>query len=560
MKVIVQGQGEVTLTQREFVASGGEGSIYSKGVTAYKVYTDPSRMLPVGKIAELAAIHDPDVIKPEKVLLDPKGNRPIGYTMRFVSDAVPLCQTFTRAYRDREGLDHATMFGLVRTLQERVDHIHQAGMLVVDLNEMNFLVDKGHQEVYAIDVDSYQTKSYPATAIMPSVRDWTVQGHDFTELSDWFSFACVAYTMFRGIHPYKGKHPTIHGLEERMRANASAFDPSVTVPKVAYPEDVIPPAYRAWFRAVLQDGKRLPPPTDPNHTISVTLTPPTFVAGAGLTISDLLLFQEDILAYEESGGVAVVGTATGIYLGTRKVLGPTPVRAIGFSPKNNRPIAAWVEGGRLRLHDLVGGRAISLDLVADALMGYHGRIYVRTGERLLEIVLTDMSSGVVASTRNVANVLEKATHVYPGVVVQNLLGSVFVHVFPRAGASHQIRVPDLDGVRIVDARHDGRILMVVASVAGRFDRLTFLFAEDYDTYQTLPVVRDITPSGLNFVTLDSGVLVHLTEVEEIEVVSLTSGKTRTVRDPALGNDMRLVQHAGRVAFIRGSKVCSMSLR
>ena len=47
MKVTVQGQGQVTLLQSDFVAAGGEGSIYCKGTTAYKIYADPKRMLPL---------------------------------------------------------------------------------------------------------------------------------------------------------------------------------------------------------------------------------------------------------------------------------------------------------------------------------------------------------------------------------------------------------------------------------------------------------------------------------------------------------------------------------
>lgn len=120
MKVTVQGQGQVTLLQSDFVAAGGEGSIYCKGTTAYKIYADPKRMLPLGKMTELAAITDIDVIKPDVVLLDTKSSSPVGYTMRFVPDTMPLCQVFTRAFREREGLDHATMLRLVQALQARV--------------------------------------------------------------------------------------------------------------------------------------------------------------------------------------------------------------------------------------------------------------------------------------------------------------------------------------------------------------------------------------------------------------------------------------------------------
>ena len=267
MKVTVQGQGDVNLDQKDFIAAGGEGQVYCRGQTAFKIYLDPARMLPLGKIQELSRIQDPDVIKPERIILDPKQHNPIGYTMRYVADTLPLCQIFTRTFRERNGIDHSKMLALVQHIQHMVDHIHDAGVLLVDLNELNFLVDSQFKSVYSIDVDSFQTAGYPATAIMPSVRDWSVQGNHFTEGSDWFSFACVAYQMFTGIHPYRGKHPTVSTLEDRMRQNISVFDPTVHVPKVVYTPDIIPSGYREWFKAVLQNGLRVHPPTNPMDAI-----------------------------------------------------------------------------------------------------------------------------------------------------------------------------------------------------------------------------------------------------------------------------------------------------
>jgi hypothetical protein len=560
VKVIVQGQGEVSLTQKEFVASGGQGSIYARGTTSYKVYHDPNVMPPTGKITELAAIRDPNVIKPERLLLDPKKNTPIGYSMRFIRDAMPLVQVFTRAFREREGLDHPKMLALVRSLQNLVTHVHQSGILIVDLNEMNFLVDTAFREVYGIDVDSYQTRSYPATAIMPSVRDWTVKGHDFTELSDWFSFACVAFQMFTGIHPFKGKHATVHGLEERMKAGISIFDPSVSVPKVVYPVDVIPPGYRAWFKAVLQDGQRLPPPVDPGTFVATAVLVRTILSGASLDINELAAFTAQVLGYIENGGAVVTGTTEGVFLNGRKVLGPTPVRGVGFSPKLNQPIVSWLENGELRLYNMAQQKDVPVTLKADQVMAYGGRIYVKSADRIVEMVLTDSGSNVVASPRVAANILEHASRLHDGVLVQNLLGSMFVSVFPAAGMAHQVRVPELDGYKVVEAKFDNRLLMVIGAKKGKYDRLTFIFDESYQTYRMRPVVPDITPAGLNFVVLDNGICVHLNEEEKLEVSSVGSDKIRVVESTELGNDMHLVKHGGKVAFVRGDKVYSMRLK
>lgn len=562
MKVIVQGQGLVDLTQRDFVAAGGEGSVYAKGATAYKVYADPSRMLPLGKITELAAITNRAVIRPELVLLDSKSHSPVGYTMRFVSNAMPLCQIFTRAFREREGLDHAKMLKLIQMLRTLVADVHKAHILVVDLNELNYLVSQAHDEVYGIDVDSYQTRNYPATAIMPSIRDWSVQGNAFTEGSDWFSFGILAHQMFTGIHPYKGKHPTIHGLEERMRARVSVFDPAVTVPKVVYPPSVIPPGYRAWFKALFQGTLRTPPPVDPGAYAAVVVTR-TVTTTAHLAVQEVAVYPDDLFGFAELAGAQIAWMRSGVWLDRRPVLGATTVRAVGTTPHKHHAVVAWVEGGELRLQDLTTQQPVPTIVRADDVMSYDGRIYVRSQDRILEVVLHDMGSQVIPTTRVAVNVLEHATRIFEGVALQDLLGSTFASVFPKEGLSYQVRVKELDAYRVVDAKVSGRVLMVVGTLKktkGTYDRLTFLFNEGYDACALVRTEADVVAGSLNFLVLDEGTCVYLTEKEELEVWSVKDpNRVRVVTDAMLGNDMRLIRLGGRVGFIRKDKVFSMRM-
>ena len=190
-----QGKGPITLSQADFLAAGGEGMVYAKGQFAYKIQHDPKKMIPLAKIGELSAIQNPNVIRPLDVLLDGK-NTPVGYSMRYIKKTVALAQLFPKAYRDREHLTPQMMLALVQKLQGLVVSVHQAGILIVDLNEMNFLVDEKHTEVYGIDTDSYQTKNFPATAIMDSIRDRHGKPNHFNHGTDWFSFAITAFQMF----------------------------------------------------------------------------------------------------------------------------------------------------------------------------------------------------------------------------------------------------------------------------------------------------------------------------------------------------------------------------
>src|SRR5579871_3587968 len=133
MDVFIRGKGRVCLNQADFVAQGGEGAVYARGDTAFKIYSNPGKMIPVAKIQELAALTLPNIVRPQEVLLDTR-NTPIGYTMRRVKDAVALCQLFPRAFRERQGLTPEAILKLVQQFQKGVQHVHDQGMLIVDLN------------------------------------------------------------------------------------------------------------------------------------------------------------------------------------------------------------------------------------------------------------------------------------------------------------------------------------------------------------------------------------------------------------------------------------------
>lgn len=576
MKVWVKGGGPVTLTQKDYVGQGGQGVMYARGGTAYKVYHDPSKMLPVGKIQELTTIQDPRVVKPQQILVDDKGN-PVGYTARFVDNAYALCQTFPKDFRSRTGLTHDMVEELVRKFREGVENVHKAGILIVDLNEMNFLVDHGFSDIFFIDVDSYQTAHYPAPALMESVRDWSVQNHQWSQNSDWYSFAVVTFQMFTGIHPFKGKY---HGADaqfagkipgdldadsfavtrRRMQAGISVFDPNVRVPGAAFPVSVIPVAYKAWYEALFRDGKRGAPPLDFTAAVIILPVVKTLTGTNQLDIMELGEYDSPIRGFWSDGTQLTVVTDKTVYLGKNPVCpAPASVVGIAWTPKASR--AVLVEGtSPPKLFNLTDRKDIPLAIGALEAVVHADRLYVRGHDRVYEVLLSDLGSQVIASTKETAQTLEHATRLYPGVVVQNLLGSTYVSLLIASGSAQQVRLKELDEYRILDARYEGNVLMVVGEKKGQYDRLVFRFdgAGTYDVRE----VKDIQPTGLNFTVLDHGICVCLNEDEKLELFSARSGSTtlKTVEDPALSGDMRLGKMGGQVVFSRGTKLYKMKMR
>lgn len=561
MKYHIKGKGPVDLTQKDFIAQGGEGSIYARAQTAFKVYIDPQRMIPVSKIQELAVLTHPSIIKPEEILLD-SHNNPVGYTMRFVKDTYALCQLFTKAFRTRNNITPAMMLDLVKKLQEMVKHCHDNKILIVDLNELNFISSNDFKDLYAIDVDSYQTSHFPATAIMDSIRDR--HNKTFSEGTDWFSFAVTAFQMFVGIHPYKGKHPTIKSIDDRMMKNISAFNKDVSLPGACYPFTVIPDAYKQWFKAVLEDGKRVAPPGDLNAVINLVQTVKKIVGSDNFDIQDLETLPNTIIEALYSGALKVFLTTDGLHINRSLVKGVPTNSKIVFSAKNNSVITATIERSMLKLFDATKQQDLAATVAATEVMKYDNRLYLKSGGNILEVQLVEMSNNILPTTKVVGQCLEKATTFFDGVVIQNMLGSFYVSIFPQAGFHQQIRIKELDGYKIVDAKYDHNVLMVIGNNKGKYDKFIFrLEKNDTSSYvYDMRVIKDISIPQINFAVLDSGVCVHLNNDGEIELFSgkKDSATLKVIQDPAVTDDMKLMKNGIKLIFSKENKLYSMSMK
>lgn len=554
MDVYVQGK-KVRLTQAEFKAQGGQGAVYVKDGTAYKIYADPAQMIPPAKIAALSALTLPDIIRPQDVLTDSR-RIAVGYTMPSVADGIVLCQTFPKTFRQREGLTPDLTLGLVRRLQKGVAHVHAQGILIVDLNEMNFLVDPAFGRVYFLDVDSYQTPGFAATALMESVRDRHASAWD--EGTDWFSFAVVSFQMFVGIHPYKGKHPALKTLDERMAHNVSVLNPDVSVPAACLPFDVIPPPWRDWYHAVLDCGHRVPPP---QGLVAAVIALPMKVerqTGGGLFRIEHRLDCDGVIVSWTAG---VVVTTEAVYVNGRRHADAVPGTKIGLTTPNGLPVAARLENGRVHLLDLTRGSVIPCDIAAEQLTATEGRLHVKHGAALREIGFLEMPGRLLPQVKTVGAVLENATQLFEGVAGQSLLGAWYASLLAAPGRCHQVRLTELDGAQVLDAKLQGGVLMVAAARAGRYEKLVFRFAADYASYD-VRVVPDLAATGLNFVVLPHGVCLHLNDRDELEVFPARKGAAglRVIADPALGGDCLLLRDGPQALLARGGALSGFAMR
>ena len=326
--LIVQGKGTEIFTDTCYVAAGGEGTILKKGGKAYKLYHDEKKMIPVSKIQELQILSQfNNILGPQDVLFDSKRQKvPIGFSMPFVKDTEFLCRLFNQNFKNDNSITPDTIVKLVRKMQETLLEIHKNKILVVDFNEMNFLMDKKTYTLpYFIDVDSYQTPSHHATAIMESIRDRKIKNNQWTENSDWFSFGVVAFQLYLGVHPFRGKHPSYKPNQwpERMEKNISVFNKDVTLPQSCPDWKVIPKPHLDWFKAVFEQGDRSVPPM-PDGVIAIAVMQPTMIASTGkFEVKELTEFPDSIRSVLISNGYTYSITSKAIYKGPMKFYDPS---------------------------------------------------------------------------------------------------------------------------------------------------------------------------------------------------------------------------------------------
>ena len=101
-QVILEGKGPLTLRQNDYLATGGEGTVYKVNGMVIKIYTDPNKIVRdniPGKIKKLSVFVHPYISVPQGLVFS--SNKPVGFYMPF-AEGEPLSRVFTNDFRTRE--------------------------------------------------------------------------------------------------------------------------------------------------------------------------------------------------------------------------------------------------------------------------------------------------------------------------------------------------------------------------------------------------------------------------------------------------------------------------
>jgi len=557
MQYIINGN-KISISQKDYVTQGGEGKIFQKGKVAYKIYDDSKKMIPIGKIQELSELNVPNIVRPIDVIYT-LNKELIGFTMNWLGDDnYPLCKLFTNTFRDANGITNDHVIELVENIKNIIiSPIHTNKCLMVDGNEFNYLVKPDFVTPLFIDVNSYKTRSFPPTAIMPSIRDWQ-HPNDFNEVSDWFSFAIISFQLFIGIHPFKGKLQGYkkNDFESRIKDNASIFHSEIKLPPPVRNFDLIPSDYMDWYIRLFEKGERIPPPKMPGSLNQIQVKVVLVNSTDNFEITLIKEYDDDIIYHNET----ITKTINKLYIGSADYKIGKDVE-VAFSPFKNEPVLCKIENRKVHLKG-ISSKITPIDLACTDKMIINNAIFLKNGMQLIELQFNDISN-IIPIVQQVWNIENKSSRLFSSIVVQDVLGKAYVGIpLPDYKVSSFIikDIPELDKQKIIDAKHENHVCMFITHDNGKYNRYVVVFDSTYDTY----IIReflDIDYSPLNYVVLESGVCISIREDDIVEIFHIKSPETiKEIKDSKIDSTMRLCKRGMEVRFFKGNKLFSFKIK
>ena len=553
----------ITLTDKNYKASGGEASIYVMGGKAYKLYHEPDKkMLPAQKMQELAAISNSQIVLPQEIVYDTNG-KPIGYTTQFVNDAEPLLKLFTRTFKDDNNISFQMINELVKQTQLVVSDVHTAKCLAVDLNELNILFKLGtHLEPWFIDTDSYSTPSFKATAIMDSVRDRRVSKYDSKgilhynpdEMSDWFSWAIITFWIYTNIHPFRGGHSNYRpkDKQKQMDDGISIFHPGVRIPPTVNDFKVIPKRHLDWYKQIfLKNDRSIPPLPDSSVPLLVPTQIVTIQGTDKITVSEIISYSDAITSVHQFMGIYYVATKKHLYAGKKEIGTINGKKTLICNASDGTPIIASQVANKITFEELTNSTPLGTISSTD-MFSRNGSIYTITNAKLIENAFTAFGDKIIHRINELENVSIHSAKMYDGCVIQDLLGKKYLTLPYKLGNSFSKHIPQLDGYRIVDAKSDKTITVVLAEKGGIYNRFIIVFDRKFSNFE-IREVKDVAYDTINFAVMDNGLCVLLANPSEIELFS-TANQFETLPDPPFDATMKLFTTPDGIFFVNGNSI------
>ena len=533
----------INLTDKDFLSSGGEGDIYIKDEKAFKIYHDANKVIPLKKIEELKSLNHPNIIKPESPLFDSNKNL-IGYSMKYIENSFSLSRLITNDFRNQHNVRNENILNLVKQIIEITKFIHNKNCFIVDGNEMNYIVSNDFKNVYFIDVDSYQTPSFRATAYSPSTLDPNSQKKSFNEYTDWFSIGIVICNLLIGIHPFKGKYKGTeynfgkNDFQERMKKQISVFNKDVKVNSAVRDFSVIPVKLQSWLYNLFEKGKRKRPPEEFGE-INIKFERTRLEKGVQIKIEEIANFKDEILDIFSIEKTIAIKTKKHFYYNGIKIPYSNNKTEFIYDKKENNGYLIKASKKQLQLYDLKNKKTIKTDIQTESFIIKDNVLFIFDGRKIYSCKLFNTKKGLNITPDISFNLSSK--HL---IQINNTLfmefPENFLFILPIGNKLHTIYNKKFKNRKIINARMEGHGLQIIYYSQGNYYCGLYSVNEETNSLNTI-FERETDYLDINFCCVKN-LFICILEDKKIHILTLGANneiKERVVEEENIKMDYKL---------------------
>jgi hypothetical protein len=186
-------------------------------------------------------------------------------------------------------------------------------------------------------------------------------------------------------------------------------------------------------------------------------------------------------------------------------------------------------------------------------------LYLKNRGKLVEMHFEVFGKRIIPTPKKVWKCEEQSSEMFSGVIAQSLLGDAFL-VIPYDGKCKNVKVPELDDYRVIDAKYENGICVIVGHKDNQYDKLIFKF--DTGAKYVTRIIEDVDYLPINFVTLENGVCIMINEDDSVEIFlnRLDKNDVKRIEDPEIHSTMKLTKDGIVAMFMKGNKLFSIKTK